>query len=202
MAGPSNPRPEDRVKGHNARWPRTILAGGVILFVVGIAIAAILLNRDSGDGPIAVDPAITNQQNYHEAQYAAGVSSGWPQTENDQHVGNYLESSWHDPASVYTTFTIDSREKGSGVPMADAELALVQVQSLPHYRERGRRWIRLRGKPAVRWAYDVAGEAHLDYFFEECDTGFIVRGTTPPGTWEALAPFFRGMATVITANCE
>lgn len=198
-----DPNPAGQPEGEDSRRRRSVLIGGAMALVATIAVAAILLSGGSGEDAPAVDPAIAKQQNYHQAEYAAGVSSGWPQIEDDKHVGGYLESSWHDPASVATTFAIDSRDIGeTGPPMAMAELARAQVQYLPHYRERGRRWVRLSGKPAIRWAYDVAGEAHLDYFFEECDTGLIVRGTTPPGAWEALAPFFRGMATVITANCE
>lgn len=203
MAETGNPPSESQAEDQGAKGHRSLLIGGAIALVAVIAVAAVLLTGGSDDDNPSVDPAITEQQNYHQEEYAAGVSSGWPQTKDDQHVGGYLESSWHDPASVDTTFVIDSRDAGeSGTPTAASELARVQVQHLPRFRERGRKWIRLSGKPAIRWAYDVAGEAHLDYFFEECDTGFIVRGTTPPVAWEALAPFFRGMATVITANCE
>lgn len=173
------------------------------MLLVAIAIAVSALSGDSGDDTPAVNPEIAKQQNYHQAQYATGVSSGWPQTEDDRHVGGYLESSWHDPASVETTFVVDSRNSSeSGPPLAAAELARAQAQYLPHYRERGRKWVRLGGRPALRWAYDVAGEAHLDYFLEECDIGLLIRGTTPPVAWEALAPFFRGMAAVTTANCD
>jgi hypothetical protein len=202
MTDPSNPNPEGQVEGKGARTSRLVLAGGALALVVAIAVTTILLTGSSDDAP-AVDPVIAKQQNYHQAQYAIGVSSGWPQDKSDQRIGGYLESAWHDPASTATTLVVDSRDTSeTGPPMAVAELARVQAQYLPHYRERGRRWIRLRGKPAVRWAYNVDGEAILEYFFEECDTSFIVRGFTPPVAWEALAPFYRGMATVITANCD
>lgn len=202
MVEAGNSNSESHPEGRGARR-RLVLIGTAVALVAAIAVVAILLGGGSDGSSPAVDPAITKQQNYHQAQYAAGVSSGWPQDASDQHVGGYLESAWHDPASTETTFVIDSRDAGeAGPPMVSAELARLQTQHLPKYRERGRSWVRLRGQPAIRWAYDVAGEAHLDYFFEECDTSFVVRGTTPPVAWDALAPFFRGMATVITANCD
>jgi hypothetical protein len=180
-----------------------MLAGGALVILLGIAVGVLLLTGGSDDDAPAVDPAITAQQNYHQAEYDAGVSSGWPQDASDRRVGSYLESAWHDPASSITTFVIDSRPSDqANSPMATAELARVQVNQLKDYRERGLKRIRLRGNPAVRWAFDVGGEARLEYFFEECGTGFVVRGSTPAVAWEALSEFFRGMAAVITANCD
>jgi hypothetical protein len=195
-----NSNREDRTE--TGRRRRRARVGGGLVGVLVIGIAALLLTGGS-DETAAVDPAIAAQQNYHQAQYAAGVSSGWPQDASDRRVGHYLESAWHDPASSATTFVIDSRSsEDAGSPIAAAELARVQTRELPGYRERGLKRIRLAGRPAVRWAFDVGGEARLEYFFEECGVSFVVRGSTPPVAWEALSGFFRGMATVITANCE
>jgi hypothetical protein len=203
MSKRKDPNSEDQGESTGTKHRRLALIGGAVALVVAIAVAAVLLSGGSDDDAPAVNPAITKQQNYHLAQYDAGVSSGWPQDASDEHVGGYLESAWHDPASTEVTFVIDSRDAAeAGPPMAAAELSRALAQYLPDYSERGMKWIRLGGRPAVRWAYNVAGEARLDYFFEECDTSLVVRGSTPPVAWEALAPFFRGMATVITANCD
>lgn len=189
--------------GKRSRPSRGKLIGAAVALIAGIAIATLALTGGSDDSRPAIDPQVAAQQNYHQDQYAAGVSSGWPQDVSDRQVGGYLESVWHDPASEETTFVVDSRSSdGAPPPMTAAESARVQVSQLPHYRERGTRWIRLGGRPAVRWAYDVAGKARLVYFFEECDVSFVVQGTTPPVAWEALAVFFRGMATIVTANCD
>ncbi|MDX6609993.1 MAG: hypothetical protein QOF85_1918 [Solirubrobacterales bacterium] len=200
----SDERAEDRVPRGEKRGRRAALVGGALVLLIGIAVAVLLLTRDSGEDTPAVDPAITKQQNYHQAEYAVGVSSGWPQDENDRRIGgNYLESAWHDPASTAARFVIDSRPSDeTGSPMASAELARIQAHQLPGYRQRGLKEITLWSHPAVRWAFDVAGEAWIEYFFEECGTSIVVRGSTPPVAWEPLTEFFRGMAETITANCE
>jgi hypothetical protein len=203
MADVDNFSSASRIEEGSSRRRQAAIVAGVLVLLVLIVSAILLLTSGSGGDAPVVDPVIAAQQNYHQAQYAAGVSSGWPQDESDRRVGGYLESAWHDPASTVTTFVIDSRASDEmGSPMAAAELARLQSRYLPHYKERGMKAIRLAGRPAVRWAFNAAGLAHLYYFFEECGISFVVRGSTPAVAWEALSGFFRGMATVITANCE
>jgi hypothetical protein len=82
--------------------------------------------------------------------------------------------------------------------MANAALARIQSYKLPGYEERGMKWIRLAGKPAVRWAFHTAGErSGIDYFFEECGISFVVRGTMGNVAYESLSESFREMAATI-----
>jgi hypothetical protein len=171
------------------------------VLLAAVAVAVLLLAGGSGDEAPPVDPAIAAQQNYHQAQYDAGVSVGWPQGVSDRRVGRYLESAWHDGPVI--TYFIDSRASDeTSSPLANAELARMQARHLPGYRERGMREIVLWTHPSVRLAYDVAGEAYVEYFFEECDTSFVVRGSMPPESWPPITEFMRGQAETITATCD
>lgn len=137
------------------------------------------------------------------AGYDVDIYNGWPQTADERKVGQFVESEWYDPANAQITIAIDSRSvEDSGTPSASAELALVQTSKLPGYRERGMKRIRLSGRPTIRWAFDVAGESHVEFFFEECDTLFVVRGTTIPVAFEGLSESFHNMALTIKAKCD
>jgi hypothetical protein len=176
------------------------IVAGVLVVLAAIAVAAVLLTGDSSDRP-NVDPYITMHQNYHQAQYAAGIINSWAPKESDRRAGGYLESSWH--SSPATAFTIYSRTAGeTGSPAAVADLARVQTDKLPGYRERGLKEVRLRGNPAVRWAFDLTGTVYSEYFFEECGISFITRGSAPAGIWGELSSLFQRMATSVTANCD
>ncbi len=170
--------------------------------LVAIAAAVLLLSGGSDDAP-AVDPALAKVQNYHAKQYDAGVSSGWPQIAGDRPVGNFLESSWYDPASKEIQYIIDSAASDdAAAPMAMAELARAQARELKDYRERGLRWIKLRGNPVVRWAYDAGEFSRIEFFIEECGVSIVARGVIPKISYETFSRFYRGMAYTITAVCD
>jgi hypothetical protein len=135
------------------------------------------------------------------AHYHVKIYNGWPQETDEEQVGRYLENEWYDPADNEITITIDSRiADETGSPIANAELARIQTANLPHYRERGLKRIRLGGRPTVQWAYDLAGESRLAFFFEECGTDFLVRGRA--FMVEPYAGAFREMASTIKVACD
>ena len=178
------------------------LIGGSLTFIVVLA-AAMLLGCGSSDSAPEIDPVITKQQNHHQKQYDAGVSSGWPQDSSDQRVGNYLESSWHDPAGTKIKYIVDSvSAEEAAKPMVLAELARAQARELKDYRERGFEWVRLRGIPVLRWTYDAAGLGRIEFFFEECGIDIVARGSMAKVSFESFAEFYEGMASTITAKCD
>ncbi len=181
------------------RWK--VIAGVLVVLEV-FAAAAVLLIGDSDDRP-SVDPSVATHQNYHQARYAAGVSGGWRQDSSDRRVGDYLESSWHYPANREAAFTIYSRlADGTASPAVAADLARVQTDKLPGYRERGLKEVELRGNPAVRWTFGLPGAIYVEYFFEECGISFVARGSTTPSLWSELSTLIHEMAPLITANCD
>jgi hypothetical protein len=170
-----------------------------------VAVACVISACGSDDSSKATAEARpkSTPPNFHQQLYDVELFNGWPQDENDKRVGSYLESAWHDPALLTTVIAIDARESDeTGSPLAEAELARIQTNQLPDYRERGLKKIVLGGKPTVRWAFDVTGERRIDYFFEECGTDIVVRGTTPPGTFSSLSESFRSIASTIKVVCD
>jgi hypothetical protein len=140
---------------------------------------------------------------FHQASYDVEIFRGWPQDESDTPAGAYLESAWHDPATSAIALQIDSRASdGTGSPIANAELARVQVKRLPGYRERGFKKITVGGHQAIRWAFDLSGKGWVDYFFAECGTSFTVLGESPFPAFASLSESFQEMAGTIKALCS
>lgn len=149
------------------------------------------IKRPSADPPL-----------YHQTEYDA--TSSWNQGISDQRVGTYRESAWHDPAGYRTEVIIDSRpSEGAPSPMAAAELARVQANWLPHYKERVFKKVMLtRHQPAIKFAYDAAGESRIVYFFQRCGTSFSVRGSAYTPSYQSYAETYRYVATHIKAMCS
>jgi hypothetical protein len=161
------------------------------LLAIGLAALALIANGcGGGDGedktssvkrPSAEPPA------YHQTEY--DIETTWTQETSDEKVGSYLQSVWHDPASFSSKMIIDSRPAaGAPPPMAAAELSRVQATWLPKYRERSLKRIKIDHRPTVRLAFFAAGEDRIEYFFEECGTSIVFRGSTAPSLYE---PFSR-----------
>jgi hypothetical protein len=138
---------------------------------------------------------------YHQKEYDA--ETGWEQDVSDRKVGSYLESVWHDPASFSSKLIIDSRPaEGSPSPLMAAELSRAQANWLPNYRERSLKRVKLGRRSAIRWAYYSAGEDRIEYFFEECDTSFMFRGSTAPIAFEPFSEFYGVVASRVKALCD
>lgn len=169
---------------------RTAILVGALLALVGIGIVVVLLLA-SGGGSSSPGPA----------DYHAEITA-WIPLENHKPVEGYVESAWHDPAYSYVILAIDTRSSDeTAPPLASAQLARIQTTQLVGFKERGMRWIKLGGRPAVRWSFNVADRAHIEYFFEECGISFLVRGTTGLPGFSAISEDMRAMAATIKAAC-
>jgi hypothetical protein len=162
-----------------------------IPLAVVLTASALLAGCGGSDDP--VDPTAYTVQPFR-----------WPQVAKEKETDGWIENAWRDPAYSYVIMTIDSRSTDeTGSPLENAQLARVHTTDLQGYRERGMRWIRLSGKPAVRWAFDVGKQANIRWFFEECGVSFLVRGTTGLYGFEALSESFREMAeTIKVKDCD
>lgn len=136
------------------------------------------------------------------ARYKIEINNGWPQIEDEKEVDGFLESAWLDPVGpIIAVNTRLSEETGS--PMTNAQLARVQTSKMPDYREHEFKRIKLGPHPAIRWAFKVAEEeSRIEFFFEECDTTFIVRGSMGDAGFAAFSRSFRLMAETIRADCD
>lgn len=138
---------------------------------------------------------------YHLTGY--DVETTWQQDVSERKVGPSLENAWHDPAAVNALLVIDSRtSNGAAPPLAAAESARTQADPLPAYHERSFKKVKLGGHPAVRWAYRIAGEGYVEYFFAECGTSIHLHGSTALITFKNFADYYRGVASGIKVACE
>lgn len=136
------------------------------------------------------------------ATYKITINNGWPKVADEKKVAGFLESAWRDP--VGPTFAVNTRlASETGSPMYNAQLAQVQTSKMPDYRERGMKRETVGGRPVVHWAFDVANEeSRVEYFFEECDTLFILRGAMGTIAFEAFARDWHSYAASIKPNCD
>lgn len=158
----------------------------------------------SGGEPSA-DSAVARPESkpplYHQKEYDAETT--WDLGVSDRKAGSYLESIWHDPAIYSSRLIIDSRPaEGAPPPLTAAELSRVQANWLPKYRERSLKRVKLGERSAIRFAYYAAGEDRIEYFFEECGTSFIFRGSTLPIAYESFSEFYGVAASRVKALCD
>ena len=183
----------------------TKLGRTVGVAAIGLAALALAISGCGGGGgeesressvkrPSATPPA------YHLAEY--DMETGWTNETLDEEVGSYLQSVWHDPASFSSKLIIDSRPAaGAPAPMAAAELARVQVNWLPKYQERSLKRVKLGRRSMIRFVYFASGEDRIEYFFEECDTSIVFRGSTTPIAFEPFSRFYGIVASRVKAVC-
>lgn len=181
---------------------------GLAAVIVAIAVTALALGGcggDSNDAGSEETPAVkrpsANPPEYHQTEYDAFTT--WKQEVSDKKVGSYLESVWHDPASVSYKMAIDSRPAaGAPPPLAAAELARAQVNHLQGYRERNLKRVKLGKQPAVRWSYDLGEESHVAYFLEKCGTSIVFSGPVPLVSYEAFSEFYGVVVSKIKPVCN
>jgi hypothetical protein len=148
------------------------------------------VERPSADPPV-----------YHQTAY--DLETGWVQVASDEKVGDYLHTVWHDFASDDFKMVIDSRPAaGAPPPMTAAELARVQASWLPKYKELSLKRVKLGRRPAVRFAYFGAGQERIEYFFEECGTSIIFRGSAEPAVDNNFPRYYATMASNLKLVCD
>jgi hypothetical protein len=172
-------------------------------FAAALAVAALALTGCGGTSTpktVLVHPS-AKPPLYHQTRY--DIETGWEQETSDKRVGAYLESAWHDFASFSSKILIDSRTSaGAAPPLVAAELARVQANRLPGFRDRGIKRVKLGHYPAIRWSFFGAGKDWVEYFFEECGTSLVFRGSTSPIALEDFSRFYREIASGIKIRCD
>jgi hypothetical protein len=174
----------------------------ITIAVLALALVAALSGCGGTSAPetVLVHPS-AKPPLYHLTRY--DVETGWEHEGSDKRVGTYLESAWHDPASFSSKLLIDSRAAaGTAPPLAAAELARVQTNRLPGYRERSFKKVKIGGHPAIRWTFFSAGKDWIEYFFEKCGTSIVFRGSTSPIAFEPFSSFYAYVASKTKIRCD
>jgi hypothetical protein len=176
----------------NLIWAIVFLSGLLLLGGCGSGKSsdATTKSRPKSDPPL-----------YHQKEY--DVETTWDQDASDRKAGSYLESVWHDPASFSSKLIVDSRPaEGAPPPLMAAELSRLQANWLPEYRERSLKKVKLGHRSATRWAFYAAGEDRFEYFFEECGTSIVLRGSTVPVAFKPFSEYYGLVASTIKVVCN
>ncbi len=142
-------------------WPSVLLMAVVLLSGCG----------GSSDAP-ATQQVKAEPPLYHQALYDFETFGGAIQVESDKRIGNTLESVWADPNNALATITVTASTESPNLSREEAELSREQMKQLPGYRERSFKAVKLRGRPATQWTYEIAGIGRGAYFFEACDVHY------------------------------
>lgn len=172
---------------------------------IAVLLSALLLVAGCGDDGASDATAESRPKSepplYHQKEYDA--ETGWELDVSDNKVGSYLETVWHDPAIATSKLIIDSRPaEGAPPPLVAAELARVQANWLPDYRERSLKRVKLGRRSAIRWVFHAAGEDRIEYFLEECGTSIVFRGSTAPVAFDSFSRFYGIVASRVKALCD
>jgi hypothetical protein len=143
-------------------WPAVLLVAVLLLAGCG----------ESNDAP-ATQQVKSEPPLYHQALYDFETFGGAVQVESDKRIGNTLESVWANPNNAKETIAVTaSTGEGLGSSREEAELAREEMKLLPGYRARSFKAVKLRGRPATQWTYEIAGIGRSEYFFEACDVHY------------------------------
>jgi len=144
------------------------IASSAVLLMAGVLLAGC---GGSSDSP-ATQPVKSEPPLYHQALYDFETFGGAIQVESDKRIGDTLESVWANPNNAKETIAVTAATESPNSPREEAELARAQMKLLPGYRERSFKAVKLRGRPATQWTYEIAGIGRSEYFFEACDVHY------------------------------
>lgn len=137
------------------------------------------------------------------SKYTADVPSGWEAESIDEpESGNRLVSQWRNPDDDNTSVLIDSSDPGpDATPIESAATVRAQTSQADGYSEISFAETTIDGQPAAEWVFDLEGDRRVDYFFNSCDMGFAVLGSTSPEDFATWEPRFRRVAESVKPYC-
>ncbi len=154
----------------------------------------------SASAPAAAAASIRLEA-YHASSYTARVPTVWS-LEGDQTThGDYVESKWRDPADPHSSITIDASAGQSASAASKAEEVRAAVAHQPSYAEQSFAPSRIASHDGYQWVFRLSGDARVDYFLHECDTGVAVLGSTSPQRFAELRETFWRVAQSVAVEC-
>jgi tRNA A-37 threonylcarbamoyl transferase component Bud32 len=141
-------------------------------------------------------------ETFTQALYEVDIPGGWEQDEDDAWNGTFYQSTWHPLGDPETTILIDAQApQPSASPLTSAEIVREQTSQSDGYAEYGFESTTLAGAPAARWVFEVHGDRRVDYFFNGCNSGIAVLGSTSPAAFGAMATTFHEAAASVRGFC-
>ncbi|HST54697.1 MAG TPA: zinc ribbon domain-containing protein [Solirubrobacteraceae bacterium] len=180
------------------------VAAGISRLSSGASGAASAASRSAG-GNAGREPSAAPSQpplsRYHSSQFSAEIPVGWHVEENVAQKSGYVESKWRNPASPNDSVLIDA-SPARHLPLREDALPVHEaLRNEAGYREIFYGAGDLSSVGSWKWVFSISGDQRVDYFFERCDTGFGVLGSTSPGRFGRLQATFRAVAQSVRAPC-
>jgi len=135
----------------------------------------------------------------YQASAYSGRVPGWQLVRNETQRQEVTESKWQGPAGA--SVLIDTVPEETQ-PADKATQIRDVVQQGASYRELSFGSVQLADRNAWRWVFESEGKRRVDYFLQECGTGFAVLGVAPPGGFPAYARLFRWVAESVRPTCS
>lgn len=205
------------------RRPRLWIAAAAILLVVAGAIAVLLASGGGGggkspgrDGPkagkkvaeaprkaVASPIGMDANGRFQGEIYSVEPPSGWERDPEVIEESPYYPNLWRQAGGEGGAYV---RVEGGAVaeeedPVRAEEGPRRQTSKSPDYREIGFGPITLRGRPAVRWDYEVEGDRRVVFGFVECGTGLAIVGSAAPSSFASHEKEFESVGDSLRANC-
>jgi hypothetical protein len=136
---------------------------------------------------------------YDGPGYTASVPEGWRTVEDDVQKPGYKESKWQQGASF---MLIDTQQADRSLTLEqDAAPVHRDLERLSSYEELSYGSGDLSDFQSWEWVFRADGAQRVDYFFNRCDRGFGVLGSTTPGDFEGLRSTFKAVAESVEISC-
>jgi hypothetical protein len=189
------------------------LIGFLSAAVIALAIGLIAAIGDGGTDsppkpPPGPDKPASEFETFAASKYLVEIPAGWVQVFDEADRNTYVHSEWHDPDNPDTEIFIDTKDGVTGSPQASFEKVEAEVSTTrPGYQRLASESTSIAGRDGWRWVFlgeDSAGnlDKRVDYFFNDCGTGFGVVGSTSPEGFAQWEPAFRHVVESIQVACE
>lgn len=152
-------------------------------------------SEDDGDSP----PVEPEPETSEAAGFSIDAPGGWAQVEEEQDHDGLVRSKWEGPGGAYALVDVVDSERSS--PAAKAAAVRAATQGEAGYEEISFDPLTVAGRNAFKWSFRLDGDTRVDYFLNECDTGFAVLGSAPSESFSDLRDTFRDFADSLEPQC-
>ena len=132
------------------------------------------------------------RQGYSTRLYSAQVPD-WPLVEDENQRAELVRSKWEKDGEN-TSVLIDAVPGETQAPAEKAASIRAVVSQQSSYRELRFDPVRLGGRDAYRWVFELEGDRRVDYFVAGCGGGYAVLGSTSPLRFRRYEATFRAVA--------
>ncbi len=222
---PAAGEPATRPLREKPRRRRPLIVAATLATVAAMAVAGVVAASGGGDGQTqatrttdakaggeaakpprrqdagAASSGATNR--FQGEAYSVEPPAGWTKDAEVIEEPPYYPNLWRRPGGdggAYVRVEGTTAVEGQD-PVEAEEGSRRRTSESPDYREIGFGPVRLMGRAAVRWDYEVEGDRRVVFGFVECGTGLAIVGSTSRAAFASQERGFEAVANSLRANC-